>query len=117
MNNKQVILLVQLQAEVDKVEQLKQETLAVIPQVLKEWACVSIKLHQNPNDLTQLMLYETWADKDFLLSDEHKNSPYMTAYFHNIESLLAEPAQWTIWESISTQKGAYSNQNSSFTTD
>ena len=117
MNNQQVILLVQLQAKADKVEQLKQETLNVIPQVLKEWACVSIKLHQAPDDLTQLMLYETWADKDFLLSDEHTKSPYMTAYFQNIESLLGEPAQWTIWESISAQKGAYSNQNSSFATD
>ncbi|MEM9508199.1 MAG: putative quinol monooxygenase [Cyanobacteria bacterium P01_E01_bin.35] len=117
MNNQQVILLVQLQAKADQVEQLKKETLSVIPQVLKEWACVSIKLHQNPDDLTQLMLYETWADRDFLLSDEHKNSPYMTAYFQNIESLLAEPAQWTIWESIGVQKGAYSNQNSSIKTD
>ncbi|MEL6579632.1 MAG: antibiotic biosynthesis monooxygenase [Cyanobacteria bacterium J06621_12] len=117
MNNQQVILLVQLQAKADKVEQLKQETLNVIPQVLEEWACVSIKLHQNPEDLSQLMLYETWADKDFLLSDEHRESHYMTAYFQNIESLLAEPAQWTIWESISVQKSAYSNQNSSFATD
>ena len=100
MNDKQVVLLVQLQAKADKVEQLKQETLTVIPQVLKEWACVNIKFHQNSDDTTKLMLYETWADKDFLLSDEHKKSPYLTAYFQNIEPLLAKPAQWTIWENI-----------------
>ena len=108
MNDKQVILLVQLQAKTDKVEQLKQETLAVIPKVLTEWACINIKLHQNPENITQLMLYETWADKNFLLSDEHKNSPYLTAYFQNIEPLLAKPAQWTIWENVSEQNGAYS---------
>ncbi len=112
MNNQQAILLVQLQAKADKVDRLKQETLKVISQVLKEWACVSIKLHQNPQDPTQLMLYETWADKNFLLSDKHTNSPYLSDYFRNIEPLLAEPAQWTIWESISEYKGAYSLQNS-----
>lgn len=112
MSNQQVVLLVQLQVKADKVEQLKQETLTVIPQVLQEWACVSIKLHQNPDDLTQLMLYESWANKDFLISDEHTKSPYMTTYFQNIEPLLVKPAQWTIWENIGEHKGAYSLQNS-----
>lgn len=103
MNGKQVILLVQLKAKANKVDRLKQETLAVMPHVLKEWACVSLKLHENADDPTQLMLYETWADKDFLLSDEHKKSPYLTTYFQNIEPLLAEPMQMTIWKEINQQ--------------
>lgn len=111
MNDKQVVLLVQLRAKTGKVEQLKQETLTVISQVLKEWACVSIKLNYSPDNPTQLMLYETWADRDFLLSDEHKKSPYLSTYFQNIEPLLAEPAQWTIWKEMGEYKGAYSLQN------
>lgn len=109
MTDKQAVLLVELKAKEDKVKALQQETLAVIPHVLKEWACIKINLHQNPKNKTEFMLYEFWADKDFLLSKEHQKSPYLTTYFQNIEPLLSQPAKTTVWEILSENTGSYSS--------
>ena len=106
--DKQVVLLVELKAKEDSVEALVRETLAVIPYVLKEWACIEINLHRNSEDKTKFMLYEFWADKDFLLSDEHQKSPYLTNYFQNIEPLLAQPAKTSVWEIVSQNDGVHS---------
>ena len=54
-------------------------------------------LHQNPEDPTRFMLYETWADLDEVVQVQ-MGRDYRKAYWDRLPSLLREPRQVQTWK-------------------
>ena len=100
MNNKKISVVISFQAKPGMEEELKQEMMQLIPPVIAEPHCINVNLHQSPDDSTEFMLYETWADKDYY-TGEHMQTPHLQSYIKRSEDLLAAPFQISFWESLS----------------
>lgn len=62
-------------------------------------------LHRDPEDDNRLMLYETWEDhEDVLAVQVHR--PYREAYHRELDELLAEPRDISVWEPLRSDGGA-----------
>ncbi|MEM8809678.1 MAG: antibiotic biosynthesis monooxygenase [Cyanobacteria bacterium P01_G01_bin.38] len=100
-----VVLLLQAIVKVEAIEAFKNEVISTASEATKELFCVSINLCQDPDQPSHFTLYEVWGDKEYLLSDAHRQSPHILAFFKNTESMLAQPFQYSILNSIHELKG------------
>ena len=96
LGKKNEITKVELKEPVKKVEE--EVTKVVIPkeEVKKEDHFVSIRLHVDPKDNTNILLYEEWDDLDYYKS-EHMNTVHLTAFIAKSRSFLAGPPEVTFW--------------------
>ena len=56
-------------------------------------------LHQDVNDSTRFMLYETWADRDDFFGNQMKK-PYRSDYERVLPTLLRAPREITFFDAI-----------------
>ncbi|MCC7272613.1 MAG: antibiotic biosynthesis monooxygenase [Alphaproteobacteria bacterium] len=69
----------------------------VLDAMRHETTFVNAVLHQDPDDATRFMLYETWADRDDLQWVQiHRG--YRRAYEDRLPDLLREPRRVEIWQ-------------------
>lgn len=103
MSSKPITVLVSVRTKPGMEEAYKKELMDVLKHVFAEPNLLNFKVNQNPHDPTRFMFYETWADRnDF--ETAQLNRPYRKPYLKRTKNLLAEPIQWTIWETILTLK-------------
>jgi quinol monooxygenase YgiN len=57
---------------------------------------VNAVLHQDPEDLTRFMIYETWADLDEVV-EVQMHRQYRKAYWDRLPALLREPRRIETW--------------------
>ena len=60
---------------------------------------VNAALHQDPEDPTRFMLYETWADRTDLVEVQMKRA-YRSAYEARLPELLREPRRAEMWRPL-----------------
>ncbi|WP_119460981.1 putative quinol monooxygenase [Rhodospirillaceae bacterium SYSU D60014] len=60
---------------------------------------INAALHQDPEDPTRFMLYETWADRDDLVDVQMKRA-YRSAYEARLPDLLQEPRRPKVWRPL-----------------
>jgi quinol monooxygenase YgiN len=81
----------------------EQEFLRLLTPVLDamrhEATFINAVLHQDPEDPTRFMLYETWADRDDL-SRVQIHREYRKAYWARLPEILREPRQIQIWQPL-----------------
>ncbi len=98
MHSKQnTIVLLKFKAQAGKGKQAVAELTKLIEQVQGEPHFVSIKLHVDPNDNTNILLYEEWEDANYY-NGAHMNTPYMKAFQANSVNFLGGPPEITFWK-------------------
>ena len=69
----------------------------VLDAMRRETTFVNAVLHQDPEDPTRFMLYETWADLDDVVQVQ-MGRDYRKAYWERLPGLLREPRQIRTWK-------------------
>ena len=69
----------------------------VLDAMRHETTFINAVLHQDPEDPTRFMLYETWADLDDVVQVQ-LGRDYRKAYWDRLPSLLREPRQIQTWK-------------------
>jgi quinol monooxygenase YgiN len=68
----------------------------VLDAMRHETTFINAVLHQDPQDPTRFMIYETWADlEDVVEVQMHRE--YRKAYWDHLPSVLREPRQIQTW--------------------
>ena len=71
----------------------------VLDAMRHEATFVNAALHQDPEDPTRFMLYETWADRDDLVEVQMKRA-YRSAYEARLPEILREPRRAEVWRPL-----------------
>ena len=83
-------VLIRLHVKPEFAEAFRGHTLALVRVARTEPGCKSIQVLQKPEDPTQLVLLESWSDRDYYLSDAHQQSAHMQAYFDATKLMIAD---------------------------
>ena len=92
-----VIVLLKFKAQPDKGVHAVSELTNLFEKVKEEPNFISIKLHVDPNDNTNILLYEEWKDQSYY-NTEHMNTAHLKAFMENSINFLAGPPEITFWE-------------------
>jgi quinol monooxygenase YgiN len=68
----------------------------VLDAMRRETTFVNAVLHQDPEDPTRFMLYETWTDLDDVVQVQ-MGRDYRRAYWDHLPELLREPREVQTW--------------------
>lgn len=71
----------------------------VLDAMRHEATFVNAMLHDDPEDPSRFMLYETWSSRRDLVEVQMKR-PYRAAYMAALPELLAEPRQVSVWRAL-----------------
>ena len=99
MTGKRITVLARIKAKEGMEAKVEQELLALVAPSRAEEACVNYDLHRSADDKTLFMFYENWTSREEL--DKHLSMPYLDAFDENVEGMLAEEVEITLWEMIS----------------
>ncbi len=90
------IVLIKFKAQPEKGAQTVSELTALLEQVRKEPNFVSITMHVDPNDDTNVLLYEEWEDASYY-NNEHMNTTHLKAFMEDSSNFLTGPPEITFW--------------------
>jgi quinol monooxygenase YgiN len=96
-SNENTIVLLKFKAQPEKGAQTVSELNSLIENVQKEPNFVSIKMHIDPNDDTNILLYEEWEDANYY-NGEHMNTDHIKAFMENSRNFLTGPPDITFWK-------------------
>ncbi len=71
----------------------------VLDAMRRETTFINAVLHQDPEDPTRFMLYETWADLDDVVQVQVRRD-YRRAYWARLTELLREPREVRTWRPL-----------------
>ena len=92
-----VIILLKFKAQAEKGDQTIAALEKLFAEVKKEPNYVSIKLHVDPNDNTNILLYEEWEDLGYY-NGEHMTTEHLQAFMAASSNFLAGPPDISVWE-------------------
>ena len=92
-----IIVTVKYKAQPDKGGDAVSGLTQLIEKVRQEPHFISIRLHVDPNDPTNILLYEAWDDADYYGS-EHMNTPHLQEFIANSRNFLAGPPEIALWK-------------------
>lgn len=72
---------------------------AVLDAMRHETTFVQAALHEDPEDPNRFMLYETWQDRDDVLTVQLQR-PYRAAWHAALDEILAQPRDIQIWRPL-----------------
>ena len=91
-----LIVLVKYKAQPEKGDQAISELHKLIEKVKQEPHFVQIKLHSDPNDNTNILLYEEWSDGTYYKTD-HMNTSHLQGFITNSRAFLGGPPEISFW--------------------
>lgn len=91
------IVLVKYKAQPSKEIDAVMALTKLIEDVKKEPHFVSIKLHVDPKDKTNILLYEEWSSETYYNS-EHMNTAHLQKFIGDSRSFLAGPPDISFWQ-------------------
>ena len=92
-----VIVLLKFKAQPEKGIYALSEFNKLLEKVKKEPNFISIKLHVDPNDDTNILLYEEWKDESYY-NTEHMNTDHLKEFMANSVNFLTGPPEITFWK-------------------
>ncbi len=92
-----LVVLVKYKAQPDKGNEAETEITSLIEKVKKEPYFVDLKLHVDPSDNTNILLYETWGDESYY-KGEHMKTEYLQEFIANSRNFLAGPPDISFWK-------------------
>ena len=96
-SNQNVIVLLKFKTQPEKGNQAILELENMLEKVKEEPNFVSIKLHIDPKDETNILLYEEWEDASYY-NTEHMNTAHIKEFMTNSQNFLTGPPEITFWE-------------------
>jgi quinol monooxygenase YgiN len=91
------IVVLKFKTQADKGPETVSELTNLIEKVKQEPYFVNIKLHIDPNDNTNILLYEEWEDISYYNS-EHMNTDHLKEFQANSTNFLTGPPEISIWK-------------------
>lgn len=103
--NKNLIVLVKYKSQPGKGDEAVAGLTQLIEMVKHEPYFVNIKLHVDPKDNSNILLYEEWSDEAYYNSG-HMQTPHLQKFMQDSRSYFEGPpeiSQWKIKESFSSK--------------
>jgi len=94
--SKNTIVLVKYKAQPNKGIEAVSELAKLIEKVKQEPHFVTIKLHVDPKDETNIFLYEEWNDEAYYNTD-HMNTAHLKEFIVNSRNFLAGSPEISLW--------------------
>ena len=95
--NENVIVLLRFKSQPDKGSYAVSELTKLANQVKEEPHFISIKIHVDPKDNSNILLYEEWEEENYY-NTEHMNTAYIKDFQANSVNFLAGPPDITFWK-------------------
>ena len=96
-SEKNITVLLKFKAQPEKGERAVSEFVKLLDKVKKEPHFVAIKLHVDPEDNTNILLYETWEDQAYYTT-EHMNTTHLQAFMEDSKNFLTGPPDVSFWK-------------------
>ncbi len=96
-DDKEIAVIVQYKAQPSKEHEAILALTDLIQEVRKEPYFVKIKLHVDPKDKTNIMLYEVWRDEAYY-NTKHMNTAHLQRFIESSRAFLTGPPEITIWK-------------------
>lgn len=97
VTNDRFIVLVKYKTQAGKSEETISQMTQLIEEVKKEPHFMSIKLHIDPKDATNILLYEEWHNADYY-NNEHMKTPHLQKFMREARNFLAGPPEISQWK-------------------
>lgn len=94
---KNIIVVVKYKAQPAKESETVSALTDLITDVKKEPHFVNIKLHVDPKDKTNILLYEEWSDESYFIS-EHMATEHLQKFIKNSRNFLAGSPEISFWQ-------------------
>jgi quinol monooxygenase YgiN len=94
-----LVVIVSLHVKPDHEEEFLRLLAPVLDAMRHEATFINATLHQDPEDPTRFMLYETWADRDDLVEVQMRRE-YRSAYEARLPEILREPRRAEVWRPL-----------------
>lgn len=75
-------------AKKEWLDEVRGELLGLVPPTREEAGCLGYTLHQDNDDPSVFIFYETWESEEALA--RHMNAPHFTAYISAVEGKIAD---------------------------
>jgi quinol monooxygenase YgiN len=95
--NEHVVVVLKFKAQPDKGAMAVSELMKLLEKVKQEPHFVSIRLHIDPNDNTNIMLYEEWEDLQYY-NTIHMETEHLKAFQVNSRNFLTGPPDISYWK-------------------
>jgi len=92
-----IIVLLKFKAQKDQGIHAISELSNLLEKIKEEPNFVSIKLHIDPNDNTNILLYEEWKDESYY-NNEHMSTTHLKEFMVNSRNFLTGPPEITFWK-------------------
>lgn len=70
---------------------------SLVALVTKEPNYINIKIHVDPLDKSNILLYENWADENYY-KGEHMKTPHLLQFMTDARTFLGGPPEITFWK-------------------
>jgi quinol monooxygenase YgiN len=90
------IVTLKFKTQPEKSDMAVSELKKLFESVSKEPHFVSIKLHVDPNDNKNILLYEEWESAEYYQTD-HMKTPHLEAFMAASQEFLAGPPEIAFW--------------------
>ena len=94
-----LVVVVSLHVKAGHEDEFLRLLAPVLDAMRHEATFVNAALHQDPEDPTRFMLYETWADRDDLVEVQMRRE-YRSAYEARLPEILREPRRAEVWRRL-----------------
>lgn len=95
-NPKNIIVLVKYKTQPSKEKETIAALTELIENVRKEPHFVYIKLHVDPKDNTNILLYEKWNNESYYTS-KHMQTAHLQKFIGDSKNFLAGPPEISFW--------------------
>lgn len=95
-SDQNTIVMLKFKAQPEMGGKTVSELYRLLENVKKEPHFVSITMHIDPNDDTNIMLYEEWEDVDYY-NGAHMNTDHIKAFMGASRNFLTGPPEITFW--------------------
>ncbi|HEX7125319.1 MAG TPA: putative quinol monooxygenase [Thermodesulfobacteriota bacterium] len=99
MTGSDVVVVVSIHVKPGCEEEFLRLVTPVLDAMRHEATFINAVLHQDPEDPTRFMLYETWADRDDV-SQVQIHREYRKAYWARLPEILCEPRHIQSWRPL-----------------
>jgi quinol monooxygenase YgiN len=96
-SNKKLVVLVKYKTQPGKDSIALIELKNLVAKVKKEPNYVTIIIHVDPSDKSNILLYEQWSDEEYY-KGEHMKTAHLQQFMTAARSFLAGPPEITFWK-------------------
>ena len=96
-SNENGIVVLKFKAQPEKGAEAAAQLTELLKNVRQEPHFVKITMHVDPQDNTNIMLYEEWGDMEYYNSD-HMSTPHINKFMADSRNFLVGPPEITQWQ-------------------